>query len=140
LEAFEAKNFIKRFLITGPEPLLDNSEILLRFFLASSRSFKDGLCKNTSFQSDLKDIILETAMPKFIWVAELSTKNLIKQKKANGLIILDATEANIYFNKPLVIAAYQGKVINFEESTGKLENNVLALQDFTIFEKNLKTF
>ncbi|HEY4149712.1 MAG TPA: hypothetical protein VGM41_12320, partial [Chitinophagaceae bacterium] len=140
LEAFEAKNFVKRFLITGPNPLADGSEVLLRCYLASSRSFKDWLAQNKSFQNDLKDIILETSMPKFIWVYELSTKSLVKQKKANGLLILDATEANIYFNKPLVIAAFQGKVINFADGLGVLENSEWMLPEFTIFDRNLKPF
>ena len=140
LEAYEAKNFIARFLINGPEPLNNKSDILLRTYLASSRSFKDNLATNASFSPDLKDIILELAMPKFIWIAEISSKDLIKQKKANGLIIIDATEANIVFNKPLIIAAYQGKVINFEADTKKLEKNDLPLDDFTIFENNLKSY
>ncbi|MFT3932831.1 MAG: hypothetical protein QM726_04370 [Chitinophagaceae bacterium] len=140
LEAFEAKTFIKYFLIAGPEPLQNNSEVCLRFFLASSRSFKDKLNKNESFQDDLKGLILETPMPKFIWVAELTTKDLIKQKKANGLVILDATEANINSNKPLILAAFQGKVINFDHKAGILENNILILQEFSIFEHNLNPF
>ncbi|RZL53709.1 MAG: hypothetical protein EOO93_20705, partial [Pedobacter sp.] len=127
LEAYEAKNFIARFLISGPEPLNNDSEVLLRTYLASSRSFKDVLATNSSFSSDLKDIILELAMPKFIWITEISNKELMKSKKANGVIILDATEANIIFNKPLIIASYQGKVINFEADTKKLEKNDLPL-------------
>jgi len=64
----------------------------------------------------------------------------MKEQKANGIVILDATEANIYFFKPLIVAAYQGKVINFEEDTGKLVNKKLTLNDFVIFENNLKPF
>lgn len=137
LEAFEAKNYVLRFLTSGPDPLRDNSQILLRFYLASSRSFKNIISLNDSFQEDVKALIVEASMPKFIWVAEISTKELIKQKKANGIIILDATEANIYFNKPLIMAAFQEKLIIFDENTGKLETNTLPLQDFKIFEQNL---
>jgi hypothetical protein len=140
LEAFEAKNYILRFLTTGPEPLTDNSQILLRFFLASSRSFKNEVAMNATIQEDLKGLLLEASMPKFIWVAEISTKDLIKQKKANGMVILDATEANIYFNKPLILAAFQGKLVIFDESSGKLESDLLPLQDFTVFEHNLNAF
>lgn len=140
LEAFEAKSFIIRFLVTGPEPLTDYSEILLRFYLASSRSFKNEIAVNHTVAPDLKGLILEASMPKFIWVAELSTKELIKQKKANGMVVLDATEANIYFNKPLILAAYQGKVVFFEESSNKLESDSLPLPDFSIFEHNLNAF
>lgn len=140
LEAFEAKNYIMRFLITGPEPLKNDSEVLIRIFLASSRSYKDSLATNETLQPDIKDILLETSMPKFIWVAELTTKELIKQKKANGLVILDSTEANIFFNKPLIIAAFQDKLIIFDEKHEKLENNILPLPNFTIYEQNLKSF
>lgn len=140
LEAYEAKNYIRNFIITGPEPLNDNSQVLLRFYLASSRSFKDAIAKNDSFQEDLKSIIIETSMPKFIWVAEVSSQDLIKEKKANGIIIVDATEANIYFNKPLILGAYQDKLILFDEISGNLESNVLPLQDFRIFEHNLNDF
>jgi len=140
LEAFEAKNYILRFLTTGPEPLTDNSQILLRFYLASSRSFKNEVAMNATIQEDLKGLLLEASMPKFIWVAEISTKDLIKQKKANGMVILDATEANIYFNKPLILAAFQGKLVIFDESSGKLESDLLPLQDFTVFEHNLNAF
>ena len=79
-------------------------------------------------------------MPKFIWVAEVSSQDLIKEKKANGIIIVDATEANIYFNKPLILGAYQDKLILFDEISGNLESNVLPLQDFRIFEHNLNDF
>jgi hypothetical protein len=140
LEAFEAKNYILNFLIAGPEPLNNNSKTLLRFYLASSRSFKDDIAKNTSIQEDLKVLLLEAFMPKFIWVAEISTKDLIKQKRADGLVVLDATEANIYFNKPLILAAYQGKLVISDEKTGKLESNLLPLKDFSIFRHNLNAF
>jgi len=70
----------------------------------------------------------------------LTTKELIKQKKANGLVILDSTEANIFFNKPLIIAAFQDKLIIFDEKHEKLENNILPLPNFTIYEQNLKSF
>jgi hypothetical protein len=140
LEAYEAKNFVISFLTVGPIPLINNSEILLRFYLASNRSFKDQIAKNDTIQVDLKGILLEASMPKFIWVAEISSRNLIKEKKANGLIILDATEANIYFNKPLILAAYQNNLILFDDNSGNLENNILLLPEFHIFENNLNNF
>lgn len=138
LDAFEAKNFVNLFVVTGPAPLVNGTNILLRVFLTSSRSFKDKLAFNKSFSNDVKDLILEMAMPKFIWVAELSTKELIKNAKANGLIIFDATEANTYDFKPLIIAAYQSKVINFEEHNGKIEIKNIPLNEFSIFENNLR--
>lgn len=137
LEAYEAKNFIYKFLVQGPEPLAPNSELLIRFFLASGRSFKDSIALNRSFQSDVRDVILELPMPKFVWIAEISNKTLIKQGKANGLVILDATEANTHFNKPLILATYQNKLIKFGNN-GLLMNFVINLQPFDIYTRNLR--
>jgi hypothetical protein len=56
------------------------------------------------------------------------------------MVILDATEANINFNKPLIIAFYQSKLVFFDQNTGILERNLLPLSDFKIFEHNLNAF
>lgn len=138
LEAYEAKSFFTRFLLQGPIPLNDNSDIVLRCFLASGRSYKDSIAKNTTMQIDLKEMILETSMPKFVWVAELTDKKLLKTKEAKGLIIIDATEANLIFNKPLILAAYDDNVICFDQNLGKLINYALSLRNFCIFENNLQ--
>lgn len=136
LEAYQAKNFVFKFLVQGPEPLTNGKEVLIRFFLSSSRSFKDSLSLNTSFSSDVKDIVLEMLMPKFIWVAEISNKSKMKQGQADGIVILDATEANIYYNKPLIMAAYQSKLITL--SNGNLESIDIPLSPFKIYTHNLK--
>ena len=140
LEAFEAKNYILQFLLVGPVPINPDSELLMRAFLTSTRSYKDKLAYNPNFSADVKDLILETVMPKFIWVCELSSKALMRENKAYGLVILDATEANTFFNKALIIAAYQDKVINIKADTGELQQKDLHLDSFDIFENNLKQF
>jgi hypothetical protein len=140
LEAVEAKNFVLGFLQNGHFPLADDSEFLLRFFLTSSRSYKDQVARNNTIQDELKAEIIEAQMPKFIWVAELSTKQLIKQKKANGLVILDATEADVYFEKPLILAVYQDSIIKFNVRNKELEKIFVSLREFSIFEHNLQEF
>ncbi|KAA6301325.1 MAG: hypothetical protein EZS26_002522 [Candidatus Ordinivivax streblomastigis] len=140
LEAFEAKNFALNFLQNSYFPLANDTEFLLRFFLTSSRSYKDQIARNSTIQNGLKNEIIESQMPKFIWVAELSTKDLIKRKKANGLVILDATEADIYFNKPIIMAVYQDNMIKFDDSHKELEKIPLPLHEFSIFEHNLQEF
>jgi hypothetical protein len=134
LEAYEAKNYVLKFLTKLPNVVSNNKEVLIRFFLTSSRSYKDRLALNSSFDQTTKDFILETPMAKFIWVAELSTKDLIKEKKADGLILVDATEANISFHKALIMSAYGGKY----RTTSKLSGIDISLPPFIIYENNLK--
>lgn len=138
LEAYEAKNYVFRFLVSNLSPIEAKSEVLIRFYLASSRSFKHDISFNRGIDPNVREIILETQMPKFVWVAELSNKAKIKIKMAVGLLILDATEANLSFNYPLILAYYKDKLItpNFENNT--LEQKIVSSSSFSIYENNLK--
>lgn len=137
LEAFEAKKYILSLLLIGPYPLKDGQEVVFRIYLSSSRSYKDQLAFNSTFNNDLKEKIIGIALPKFIWVAELTTKDLAQQNKATGVIILDATEANTEMNKPLILAAFDGSLIEFDDSLGELVRKPLPLAGFSIYENNL---
>jgi len=138
LEAREAKNYMLEYLITGPNPLEFASNVFFRMSLTSNRSFKDRITDDAFMQEELKAILIETSMPKFIWVAELGNKDLFSAGKANGLMVVDATEANIYNNKPLILAAYQNKVITWNDSSGNFESDVLYLSSFSLLINNLK--
>ena len=140
LEAYEAQNFIYQLLINPIFNLENITEIFVKLFLTSTRSYKDWLAINNSFSNRVKDLILEATMPKFIWAAELSTKKLMKNGIANGIIILDATEANILFQKPLILAAYNGIYYNFTPDLSKNEKLRLNLEEFTIYRNNLKNY
>jgi hypothetical protein len=138
LEAREAKNYLLEFLLSGLYPLEYASTIFFRMSLTSNRSFKDRIAHDELMQEELKTIIIETSMPKFVWVAELGNKSLFSEGKANVLMVVDATEANIYNNKPLIIAAYQNKVITFDNQTGVFECDALSLTPFSLLINNLK--
>lgn len=90
LEAGEARSislgFIETFITTA------NSELLIRTFLASSRSFKNAIALDTRLNDDVKEMLLGMTMPKFIWVTEVSNKEMALRNEINGIIVLDATE------------------------------------------------
>jgi hypothetical protein len=138
LEAFEAKNFVYDLLSLSLIKSLPNSAIALRFYLASSRSYKDWIASSSGMTAYLREIILNTAMPKFIWVAETGSKESFKQKKANGLVLLDATGANTYDMKPLIIAVNNGILVRFNSKTNDLDYTNFPSNEFLIYERNLK--
>jgi hypothetical protein len=133
LEAFEAKGFVHHLLSESQIKIADDSEVVMRFYLTSSRSYKDCIAAYAGMQEELREIILSTAMPKFIWVTELGTKATFKQVKANGVILLDATGANTFNLKPLIIAAFNDKLANFDPDTNELTESNLTLQEFSIY-------
>ena len=140
LEAYEASTFCKDILVTFYCDKLKNKEIFFRFFLASSRSYKNYVALSPDFDNDSKDLILETSMSKFIWIAELSTKELVMKEKATGLIILDATEANTNNLKPLIFSSYQSETFIEDPKSHSIKNIELNLGVFSIYLNNLNAF
>lgn len=140
LEAYEARNFFFHILLKSPYKLNPGSKVVLRTFLTSSRSYKDLIAVNKNMDPILKEIIIKLSMPKFIWVGEISTKELYQQRLANGLILLDATEANNRFLKPLILQAHQGRLRIFDEEIGFFKDYQINLESFIIYTNNLKYY
>lgn len=68
------------------------SSVILKVFLTSSRSFKHYVAINPDLDPVIKLILNLLELPKFVWIAQLSTPEFIAQKKITGLILMDATE------------------------------------------------
>lgn len=140
LDAFEAKLHIKLLFLKIGFSIPDGTELFIRVFLASSRSYKDYLTKEAVLQNGIRDFILDTPMPKFIWVGEFSNKALMKQEKANGLIILGATEPDLANYKALIFAGYGDRYYYPDADTKELVEILLPLNDFSIYSGNLKHY
>ncbi|WP_159477587.1 papain-like cysteine protease family protein [Dyadobacter sp. 3J3] len=118
LEAYVAKRLIIEIL---RDELLGHSfedGFVLRFFLASSRSFKSHISQLPDLELDLKNSILLARMPKFIWVSEIYAKNAFNYhgSEAAGLLVLDATEASSTSTDTLILAAYPDRFIGIDEN------------------------
>jgi len=109
--------------------------LLLRLFLTSSRSFKSNVLLNSLMSEKLKDILLLSPMPKFIWVAELSNKSLYSQKKAFGYIIVDATGNNSMDSVNLIVYPEKLVIIDKRRNYNFIEVNHGS---FSIYLHNLK--
>lgn len=140
LDGVQAKEHIKTLLLDREYPIQKGTEIFIRVFMTSSRSYKDYLVRDTSFQPDIKEVILERLMPKFIWVGEISDKSDIKQKLAHGVFILDATEPNIENYKALIFGGYKELFCYPDSQSRELVKNDLSLGKFNIYTRNLNGF
>jgi len=70
--------------------LLKYEDVITRTFLTSSKSFKK-MRRGDSLPFGIASVYCEMAMPKFIWVCEISTHDLFKDGKIAGEILFDAT-------------------------------------------------
>lgn len=97
LESGEARTITKSLLsaLFNNFSLLKNKETIYKTFLTSSRSFKNEIALNETLDNDVKELILSLSMPKFIWITELSDRELILDNLCSGMLIVDATEPKI---------------------------------------------
>jgi hypothetical protein len=87
------------------------SGFVFRFFLTSSRSFKEHISRLPHLEPKQKDYLILTRMPKFIWCSEFYEQADFQQNIANGLLVIDATEANQVWNDSLIFAGYPNKIL-----------------------------
>lgn len=140
LEAYEAKSYFKELLFSSLFKIANGSQLFIRMFLTSSRSYKDILAKDQTYPALLKAYILETPMPKFIWIGEISTKALISRQLAHGLLILDVTEPNLQNFNGLISISYQDSYYYPDNNTKELTRISLTLDPFNIYTNNLNGF
>lgn len=124
LEAVVAKELLIQIIKDNKVGYNFSNNFVFRFFLASSRSFKNHISQLKDMADGLKYSILASKMPKFIWCGEFYTKEGYQNadKESIGLVILDATEANQASIDALIFAGYPDRCISM------IENNFATLQ------------
>ena len=104
LDAFQFKQFfhiVIENLQTDPETEHikfkdENEENIYRFFLTSSKSYKDYLSNSNSISDEFKSLTIDKAMPKFIWVGEVIKGSTISLKQeVQSIVVVDATESGL---------------------------------------------
>lgn len=135
LEAARArKNFLQALNSTGMGDQFDlkiTDTRILRIFLASSRSFKEYISLDSGLPEITQEMILSTPMPKFIWLAEISTPASFAQGKCEGILVQDATEPVEYSDQTQTLM--HSLILGFYES-------VIFRQDFGKFTEIKDTF
>ncbi|MBC9932878.1 hypothetical protein [Chitinophaga qingshengii] len=140
MDAMAARLYIKDVLMGERFNIPSDTELFIRVFLTSSRSYKDYLAIEDNFPGKFKEAILNLPMPKFIWVGEISSRVLMKQRMANGLVIVDVTEIQTSGDHALLAWGY-GEYCYYKNGlVVKLVQNTIPLKMFNIFINNLKGF
>ena len=62
-----------------------------RLLLTSGRAFKNSLLHDSLIPSKTKNIILNTALPKFIWLCEIYRGNNLQKNHCDGILVIDST-------------------------------------------------
>ena len=115
----------------------DGREISLRTFLASSRSYKDYVCRN-NMPEEMREMILNLYLPKFIWVVELSSREGLLANLSDGLLIFDSTEPKLTNLTPLELMYYNGQAVYKDDNRSLKFAINLPIVRFNSYQKNLR--
>lgn len=107
----------------------------IRFFLTSSRSFKIRVRQTKDIANALQELLIGFSMPKFIWVAELTTRELYLKDRAFGLILIDATGGDTIDSVELIL--YPDRLLYFRKRL-QIESYSVQWGDFLLYRNNLK--
>lgn len=116
------------------------ADSVIRTFLTSSRSYREYICNNNDFHSQLKLAYLRIDLPKFIWVTEVSNRNDFNSGKVNSIILLDAT-STLTAGDPyasLIFKQNNNFITIYDKKERKLQNLFVNLPSkFESFNGNL---
>ena len=124
--------------------LRDGVEYEHRIFLTTSRSFKKHVV-NSKLSKDNLELVVCTAMPKFIWVSESIAKDnrhvKLKDSFVDTLIVIDATDAPSAYNRLLMVKTREHLFIPMHDKT-RLQRKIYSINNSTEqmhpFMNNLK--
>lgn len=136
LMPYSVKNMATNFLHLLKD-VNDGKEITLRTFLASSRSYKDYVCRN-NMPEEMKEMILDLYLPKFIWVVELSSRKGLVENYSEGLLIFDSTEPKLTNLTPLELMYYNGHAVYKDDKRALKYAVNVPNERFDSYRKNLR--
>ncbi len=113
------------------------SQPIVRPYLTSTRSLKNKALNNTSMNESLKEIILQTPMPRFVWCVDISSEEQYKNGLCGSRVIVDAT-AGTYDIDPFILSHDEGKCVYYDSSDQCWRIKQIKIDPYEIYRNNLK--
>lgn len=132
MEPYLAKAYVSALIESGYFIHLVNKNITIRTFLCSTRSYKEYI-RTSTMSDDMKRVIEDIFMPKFIWVSEISDTDGLKNHVARNLIILDATGRQTSYFEPLLAAFTDTKSYVKDKKSNILVEDTINTKSFNSF-------
>lgn len=110
--------------------------LIIRIYLTTARSYKH-FRRTHPVYAGIERLYVELPMPKFVWVVELSTVELYKQKKVVGELIFDST-ANKYDRLSFLYLHYPGFLLTNDRT--KLADDPSRINTLEIDDKNIEPY
>ena len=126
------------------EYLREEKDIIIRLFLASSRSFKRERVKEFGKQSiELQAYYAKVRMPQFVWICEMYTQDGYERKKAFGEMVLDGTSASKKGIRNIILLNYPNGLYarNPDQEETEIDKNKYTVSswcEISAYNRNLQ--
>lgn len=147
LEANRARHNVWSYLRSAEFGLKTSETQVVKIFLASSRSYKEYIALNNHLDIRIKQLFLGSSMPKFIWVAEISSIASFENGFCDGIILQDATEPitmDVTVDRELQMAGNLSLIAGFlnekffTQNFGQFKNVSTFAAAFAAYDSNLR--
>lgn len=125
---------------------VNDEEYYNRVYLTTSRSYKSYIVEST-LSTEHKELIVSTAMPKFIWVCESIKKTDLKKSiqdiKLSNIAVFDSTDYPSEYNHIIIVKSKTKLLVPYNEKTHmrkKLYKVQVSDEVLMPFTNNLKGF
>jgi hypothetical protein len=114
------------------------SNPIVRPYLTSTRSLKNKAQNNTSMNDQLKEVLLQTPMPRFVWCVDISTEDQYKNGLCCSRVIVDAT-AGTYDVDPFILSHDDTKCVYYDSSDECWRIHKTVIAPYELYRNNLKS-
>ena len=109
---------------------------ITRLFLTTSNSYKTFLETRSTVAEQIKNLLLHTSMPKFIWICELYKLDDYEKGITSGILLLDSTGDNS-FNSIIYYFIDDNRIVNKDAFTWQGTHGMIKYSDIP-YRNNLK--
>lgn len=112
--------------------------LLSRFYITTTRSYKNFYCSDENICPKLKKAIELLHLPRFLWCVELLDVNYSVEKQVVGLVLFDPNNPNLLDS--IMFQFFNGEmVVNINRKSGNNRTEVVNNTTLPQYTKNQKT-
>lgn len=114
----DVRTIVLRFISSDLEHWESGTPFICRIFLTSANTYREYINEECQqLVPDIRKLLINLEMPKFIWCAEISTPESYQKSESevNSLIIIDSTSATIN-PEPFLFLVFPNGEIHFREA------------------------
>lgn len=109
---------------------------VVRIYITSANSLKKNIVNTDGVNLNLKRILLQMSMPKFVWCVDISSKEEYEKGLTSGRVIIDST-AGPYDREPWLLI-HDGKVVKyFDSDNNQWYKKDTLIDPYPIYKNNL---